>query len=287
MKKLAETNQTTIFENDPDSRSYEHKQSIDQLQDQFSKFGLTANQCKVYIFLGKYGSKTAPEVCRALKLPRTETYHLLTTLQNKGIASATFQHPIKFSALPLSKAIKSMVNTEKERIKKLEKQEEELTKLWNTIPNYHNEPDVPKEDKFQMLQGENQIYGKINDMIINTKKEFQLIGNEKDFLKFYHANFLEPLDKSDLELKILTNSSTRTLYVFDEIDRTNVKKIPANTNGDICFVIKDNEEVLFFMKNSESGKENIAAMWTNSNAMIYSKKLLFDLLWSKSKSIPL
>lgn len=287
MKKLTETNQTTIFENDPDSRSYEHKQSIDQLQDQFSKFGLTANQCKVYIFLGKYGSKTAPEVCRALKLPRTETYHLLTTLQNKGIASATFQHPIKFSALPLSKAIKSMVNTEKERIKKLEKQEEELTKLWNTIPNYHNEPDVPKEDKFQMLQGENQIYGKINDMIINTKKEFQLIGNEKDFLKFYHANFLEPLDKSDLELKILTNSSTRTLYVFDEIDRTNVKKIPANTNGDICFVIKDNEEVLFFMKNSESGKENITAMWTNSNAMIYSKKLLFDLLWSKSKSIPL
>ncbi len=284
---MAETNQTTIFENDPDSRSYEHKQSIDQLQDQFSKFGLTANQCKVYIFLGKYGSKTAPEVCRALKLPRTETYHLLTTLQNKGIASATFQHPIKFSALPLSKAIKSMVNTEKERIKKLEKQEEELTKLWNTIPNYHNEPDVPKEDKFQMLQGENQIYGKINDMIRNTKNEFQLIGNEKDFLKFYHANFLEPLDKSDLELKILTNSSTRTLYVFDEIDRTNVKKIPANTNGDICFVIKDNEEVLFFMKNSESGKENISAMWTNSNAMIYSKKLLFDLLWSKSKSIPL
>jgi sugar-specific transcriptional regulator TrmB len=237
--------------------------------------------------LGKYGSKTAPEVCRALKLPRTETYHLLTTLQNKGIVSATFQHPIKFSALPLTNALKSMVNTEKERIKKLEKQEEELTKLWDTIPNFHNEPDVVKEDKFQMLQGENQIYGKINDMIINSKKEFQIIGNEKDFLKFYHANFLEPLDKSEIDLKILTNSSSRTLYVFDEIDRTNVKKIPSTTDGNICFVVKDNEEVLFFMKNSESGKENISAMWTNSSAMIYSKKLLFDLLWSKSKSIPL
>ena len=284
---MTDINQTTIFENDPDSSSYEHKQSVDQLQEQFSKFGLTANQIKVYIFLGKYGSKTAPEVCRALKLPRTETYHLLTTLQNKGIVSATFQHPIKFSALPLSKAIKSMVNTEKERIKKLEKQEEELTKLWDTIPNYHNEPDLAKEDKFQMLQGENQIYGKINDMIINTKNEFQIIGNEKDFLKFYHANFLEPLDKSDIELKILTKSSTRTLYVFDEIDRTNVKKIPSIADGDICFVIKDNEELLFFMKNSESGKENITAMWTNSSAMVYSKKLLFDLLWPKSKSIPL
>ena len=284
---MSEITQTTIFENDPDSSTYEHKQSIDLLQDQFSKFGLTTNQCKVYIFLGKYGSKTAPEVCKALKLPRTETYHLLTTLQNKGIVSATFQHPIKFSALPLSNAIKSMVNTEKERIKKLENQEEELTKIWETIPNFHNEPDLSKEDKFQMLQGENQIYGKINDMIINTKNEFQIIGNEKDFLKFYHANFLEPLDKSTIDLKILTDSSSRTLYVFDEIDRTNVKKFPSTAQGNICFVIKDNEEILFFMKNSESGKENITAMWTNSDAMIHSKKLLFDLLWSKSKSIPL
>jgi sugar-specific transcriptional regulator TrmB len=282
---MTETQQVTIFENDPDSSSYEHKQSIDQLQVQFSKFGLTANQCKVYIFLGKYGSKTAPDVCRALKLPRTETYHLLTTLQNKGVVSATFQHPIKFSALPLSNAIKSMVDTEKERVKKLEIQEQELTKIWDTIPTFHNEPTVAKDDKFQMLQGDNQIYGKINDMIINTKKEFQIIGNEKDFLKFYHANFLEPLDKSDVDLKILTDSSARTLYIFDEIDATKVKKIPSTANGNICFVVKDNEEVLFFMKNSESGKENISAMWTNSTAMIYSKKLLFDLLWSKSKSV--
>lgn len=282
---MTETQQVTIFENDPDSSSYEHKQSIDQLQAQFSKFGLTTNQGKVYIFLGKYGSKTAPEVCRALKLPRTETYHLLTTLQNKGVVSATFEHPIKFSALALSNAIKSMVDTEKERVKKLEIQEEELTKIWDTIPNFHNETDVVKDDKFQMLQGENQIYGKINDMIINTKKDFKIIGNEKDFLKFYHANFLEPLDKSEVQLQILTNSSARTLYVFDDIDRTKVKKIPTTTNGNICFVVKDDEEVLFLMKNSESGREDITAMWTNSEAMIYSKKLLFDLLWSKSKVI--
>jgi len=282
---MTETKQVTIFENDPDSSSYEHKQSIDQLQAQFSQFGLTSNQGKVYIFLGKYGSKTAPEVCRALKLPRTETYHLLTTLQNKGVVSATFQHPIKFSALPLSNAIKSMVDTEKERVKKLEIQEKELTKIWDSIPTFHNENNLVKDDKFQMLQGENQIYGKINDMIINSKKDFQIIGNEKDFLKFYHANFLEPLDKSEVQLQILTNSSARTLYVFDDIDRTKVKKIPNTANGNICFVVKDNEEVLFFMKNSESGKEDVTAMWTNSEAMIYSKKLLFDLLWSKSKAI--
>ena len=46
---MTETQQATIFENDPDSSSYEHKQSIDQLQVQFSKFGLTPSPLvKIY-----------------------------------------------------------------------------------------------------------------------------------------------------------------------------------------------------------------------------------------------
>lgn len=275
-----------IFETDPDSISYVHKQTIDELQVQFSKFGIPPNQSKVYIYLGKYGSKTAPEVCRALRLPRTETYRLLATLQNRGVISATFQHPIKFSASPLEKAIKLMIDIEKERVRNLEAEKDEISKIWNSIPTFHNEPDVQKDDKFQILQGENQIFSIITDMIINTKREFLIIGNEKEFLKFYHANFLEPLDKSNIKLKVLTNSSERTLYVFDEIDRTKVKKIPRTTNCHCCFVIKDSEEVIIFMKNSKSGK-NTTAFWTNSEAMIYSKKLLFNLLWLKSKSISL
>jgi sugar-specific transcriptional regulator TrmB len=275
-----------IFDNDPDSISYEHKQAIDDLLVQFSKFGFSPNQSKVYIYLGKYGSKTAPEVCRALRIPRTETYQLLATLQNRGVVSATFQHPIKFSALSLERTIKSMVDIEKDRIINLETKKDEISKIWYSIPTFHNEPDVPKDDKFQILQGRNQIFGKIKNMIINAKNEFLLTGNEQELLKFHHANFLEPLDKSDIKLKVLTNSSERTLYVFDDMDRKKVKKIPSSANNPYCFVIKDSEEIIIFMKNSKSDN-NITALWTNSEAMIYSNKLLFNLLWSKSKSIPM
>lgn len=275
-----------IVKNESESISYANKQTIDDLQVQFSKFGIPSNQSKVYIYLGKHGSKTAPEICRALRLPRTETYHLLAILQNRGVVSASFQHPIKFSALPIAKAIKSIINIEKEQVLKLEAKKEEISQIWDSIPLFHNEPDGEQEDKFQILQGENQIFGKINDMIINTKREFLLFGNEEEFLKFYQSNFLEPLDKSDIKLKMLTNSSERTLYVFDEIDRTKVKKIPKTKNSHYCFVIKDSEETIIFLKHFKSG-QNITAFWTNSERLIYSKKLLFNLLWSKSKSIPL
>ncbi len=92
---------TSIFDSTPDSQMYEYKQSIEKVQTELLKYGLTSNQSNVFIYLGKYGAKTAPEVCKALKLPRTETYHLLSALQNKGIVSATFQHPIQFNAVPI------------------------------------------------------------------------------------------------------------------------------------------------------------------------------------------
>ena len=120
-----------------DSESYQFSISLEKLQDQLSKFGLTSNQSKVFIFLEKYGSKTAPELSKVLMIPRTETYHILTALQNKGIVSKTFRYTTRFSALPLDKALWSLVNAEKERIRKLEKQERVLTELWNNVPTYH------------------------------------------------------------------------------------------------------------------------------------------------------
>src|SRR5713101_8043063 len=146
-KMKDEEAQITIFDVSSDSTLTEHRLTLDKLREDLSKFGLTSNQAKVYIFLGKYGSKTAPEVCKALKLPRTETYHLLTTLQNKGIVSATFQHPIRFSALPLDKAVWVLVNSEKERVNALERQEKSIVELWNTIPEFTTTTES-KENKF-------------------------------------------------------------------------------------------------------------------------------------------
>lgn len=277
----------SIFYSSPDSKMYDYRLSLDQVKEALYKYGLTANQAKVYILLGKYGSKTAPEVCKALRLPRTETYHLLTTLQNKGIVSATFQHPIKFSALPLNKAVWVLVNAEKERVKDLENQEKELVKLWNNIPDFQTEEDKSVEYKFQMLQGTNQIHGKINEMINTAKKEFRVLGSEKDFLKFYHCDFLAPLDNSKIDLKLLTSSSDRTMYIFDEIDRTKVKKMPEGIQENLCFIIKDDDELAFFMKNANQSEPQPIAMWTDSNSMIHSMKLLFDSIWEKSKNIHL
>ena len=275
--------QQSIFDSSDGSNLSEHRGSLDKLREDLSQFGLTSNQSKVYIFLGKYGSKTAPEVCKSLKLPRTETYHLLTTLQNKGIVSATFQHPIRFSALSIDKAIGVLINAEKERVKNLESQEKNLVKLWAAIPNFKvNQEDI-KDGKFQMLQGVNQMTGKINDMISGAKQSIQILASEKDSMKFYHAGFLERINDTNTEAQIISSTSKKTSYIFEGRLKDKVKRLPLKVKEDLCFIIKDDDELLLFMKNPSESPQNIIAMWTDSFSMVYTLKLLFTYIWSNSR----
>ncbi len=273
----------SILDSVPASKAYDYEMLFEKLKNELSKFGLTANQSKVYLFLEKYGSSTATQVSKTLKVPRTETYHLLTNLQNKGIVSATFQHPIKFSALSIDKAIGVLINAEKERVKNLESQEESLVKLWSAIPNFKiNQEDI-KDGKFQMLQGVNQMTGKINDMISGAKKSVQILASEKDSMKFYHAGFLERIKDTNIEPQIISSTSKKTSYIFEGRLKDKVKRLPLKVKEDLCFIIKDDDELLLFMKNPSESPQNIIAMWTDSFSMVYTLKLLFTYIWSNSR----
>ncbi len=282
---MEENQQITIFDAAPESHNHEFKLSVDELQGELLKFNLTSNQAKVYIFLGKYGSKTAPEVCKALKIARTETYHLLSTLQSKGIVSASFEHPIKFSALSLKKAMDTLVNAEKERLKTLEKQEKQISKLWEKIPEFADTNETPSENKFQMLQGQNPINGKLGEMIASTEEEILVLGSEKDHLRLYHSDFLTEMGKGKSNTKILTTCSEKTEYVFNDVENGEVRKISKPIKDDLFFIIKDDTEMIFFTKNNKHASNDVMAMWTDSAPMIYSMKLLFESIWSDSKPI--
>ena len=280
---MREGEQQTIFDSSSGSSLHDYKISADELKEELSKFDLTDNQSKVYIFLGKYGSKTAPEVCRALKIARTETYQLLATLQKKGIVLATFGHPIKFSALKLNKAVKTLVNAEKERVKSLEKQEEKIIKLWDSIPEFLKEKTDDSENRFQMLEGANPINAKLNEMVSEAKNEIIVLGSEKDYLRLYHSDFLENITNKKCESKIITSCTDKTMYIFENIDKKQIKCMPANLKDEICFIMKDDEEMIFFTKKDGQTLQSISAMWTDSKPLMYSMRLLFEFIWSTSK----
>lgn len=278
-----EMTNSSISETISNIQPSEHEALFDKIKNELLKFGLTSNQSKVFLFLEKYGASTATQVSKALKVPRTETYHLLTNLQNRGIVSASFQHPIKFSGLSLDKAIDVLINAEKERVKNLENKEKDIVALWKTIPGFGINREEINDGKFQMLQGLNQMTGKITEMLVSAKKSILILATEKDFMKFYHAGFLELIRDSKVDVQLVSSSSNKTEYIFSGSLKNKVKRMPIKIKEDLCFIIKDDDEVILFMKKANETSQNMLAMWTDSSSMTYTLKLLFTYIWSNSR----
>ena len=99
------------------------KDSKNLLENQINllfKFGFSSNQSKIYLCLSKMGNKTASQLSKNLNIPRTETYHLLKTLQEKGCVFRIHEKPMKFGVVSIEEFLEKWIISEKNKIKKLE-----------------------------------------------------------------------------------------------------------------------------------------------------------------------
>ena len=102
------------------------------------KFGFSSNQSKVYLYLSKMGNNTASQLSKNLNIPRTETYHLLKTLQEKGCVFRIHEKPMKFGIVSIEEFLEKWIHSEKNKIKKLEETLHLIQKLnspKNSIPS--------------------------------------------------------------------------------------------------------------------------------------------------------
>jgi len=273
-----------IPELQPHLLSSENEKIKKNIINEISRFGLTPTQSKIYLFLSKSGPKTAAQLTKILNLPRTETYQHLTQLQNKGIVIAHFKKPTEFVAVSMEKALEIIVGNERNRIDELVGSSDVLVNLWNILPESVPTQEILLGNRFQILQGKNSILGKIKELIQTAEKEILILGSQNDFINFYHTDFFEKLRKTKANLKILTPYCNKTKYIFDHIPSEKIKKFNELVEGDLFFIVKDSQEIIFFMMTVQDN-DNINALWTESKTLINSLKLLFNLVWLKSNHL--
>ncbi len=109
------------------------EQLVLALQEKLRDFGLTKNESKIYVFLSKSGPKKAIEISTEEKIPRTETYHLLSNLETKGIVEPSVEKPTRFSAVAIEKAIESIIRNQEKKIGELKILKNDMVELWNSF----------------------------------------------------------------------------------------------------------------------------------------------------------
>jgi sugar-specific transcriptional regulator TrmB len=277
-------NQITLFDNDSDTELYKHKLTLERIKNELISFGLTSNQSKVFIYLGKYGSKTASEISKALQLPRTETYHLVNSLQNLGLVTAELAHPTKYSAMEMKQAIETLVKQEQQRINNLAGKEASLSELWKQIPFFVVETDESKSEKMQLLHGIGPITNKIKEMTDSSIESFKIYGSITDVLRFYHSDVFDWIEESSSDLQMVISPIGKTPEFISELDQKKIRTITSNSDNK-CFVINDAKEVLIFMRNATHPTRQTFAWWSDSETLVDMMISLFDLSWERGETL--
>ncbi|MDH3677002.1 MAG: TrmB family transcriptional regulator [Nitrosopumilus sp.] len=257
----------------------DHKESMKKINENLVQYGLTPNQSKVYLYLTKTGEKTASAISKNLNIPRTESYHLLNSLEQKGIIFSIFGKPTKFNSVSINDALTIIIDNEKKRLLDLELKKEKILTLWETVPKYVDDSENVDGNKFQILQGRNSILVKIERMVKSAKIDVMVLGSDSNFIKFYHTEFVNLLKTTKAELQVLTTYSKKGQFALDGIPLNTIKKLDENNRHNFSFIIKDENEVVFFIN---SGSSELMAIWTDSKSFVSTLKSLFKLIWRKS-----
>jgi len=255
--------------------------SIETIEKALYRLGLSKNEIRIYIHLARTGEHKASEISEALSLHRTETYRILRDLEKKGLISSVFEKPLKFIATPFEKALDILIETKKMKINLLEKKKKGLVDLWLSLPK----PEMENERKevFQILEGEEQISLKADELLNHAQKEVFAFTSEHDITNFYHSGLLDKLEnasKKNMNVQLLTNYSPKSCFFIERIKLKKTKYSLSDVDGLPTFILTDDEQLLLLIRKND-GKKKVAALWTNYDAFIKALKALFLELWNK------
>jgi sugar-specific transcriptional regulator TrmB len=256
--------------------------SLEIIEKTLHRLGLSKNEVRVYIYLARTGEHKASEISEALSLHRTETYRILRDLEKKGLISSVFEKPLKFIATPFEKALDTLIETRKMKISLLERRKESLVELWLSFPKLETENE--RKEIFQILEGEEQISLKAEEILASATKEVLVFASEHDIANFYHSNLLDKLEKiskDNVSVQLLTNYSPKSCFFVEKLKLKKVKYSLSTVEELPTFILANGEQLLLLIrKNNE--KKRVAALWTNYDAFIRALKALFLELWNNS-----
>jgi sugar-specific transcriptional regulator TrmB len=265
---------------------------LTMIEEILARYGLIRNEIRVYLHLARTGERKASEIAEAISLHRTETYRILRDLEKKGLVYSAFEKPLKFTAVPLEKAIDLLIEVQRMKINFLEKEKLGLVELWLSIPQHKVE--TCEKEIFQILEGGQQMILKANELLERAKYEIQIFAPSEYLAQLYHSDFTDNLKRHMYKLKItlLTENSSKSKYFIEQMNWVAHKYRMVDASNLPCFIIADGKELLIaIQKNGEekNGKEKkkqkTLALWTNYAAFVEILLMLFAKLGETGKTV--
>ncbi len=272
--------------------------SQEKVLEALESLGLEKLDAQVYVFLGKRGPQKGKEIIKALKISRQHLYPILKTLQNRGLVSATLEHPARFSAMPFEEALDLFVKAKMEEAQLLQRGKAEILSNWKKISIAEVYDQSPR---FTIITGRKHIYPHLKQMIEDTKNQLSIITTVSSLVRAEQFGLIDvALDhfyeaKSQFRfLTELTEENLKAIKLFlarmpQAKSNFQVRSPTLNQKSFSRMFIRDDAEVAFFIDNEISNNRatqtDDICLLTDCKDLVNSFAALFEDLWRDATDI--
>jgi len=249
--------------------------------------GLDDLEAKVYLNLLRIGPITASALAKDLNLDRARMYRTVEKLVSRNIISTTLSSPKLCIAVEPHDALKIALGKKEDEVNKIKKSGEAIIDKINNEITTNQVATVPI---FRVVQGRQNIYADISQLIENTTDVIYIVTSLEDVSKMYYSTIPEKIsicEKNGGKVRLLVDMIDPKLSSFvKRFNATETRFGELPSKGRLV-VQKDKKMIMSDSAISfqHLGPNSDFSICTNSMEMIDNIFTLCSLLWDSSKPL--
>ena len=244
-------------------------------------------EAKVYLNLLRVGPITASALAKELDIDRARMYRTVDKLVSRNIISTTLSSPKLCIASDPHDALKIALGKKEDEVNKIKKSGEAIM---NKINNEITTNQISTVPTFRVVQGRQNIYADIAQLIENTTDIIYIATTLDDVSRMYHSTIPEKIticEKNGGKVRLLVDMVDPKLSSFVKrfnATETRIGKLPSK--GRIV-VQKDKKMIMSDSAISfqHLGPNSDFSICTNSKEMIDNIFTLCSFLWDSSEPL--
>jgi sugar-specific transcriptional regulator TrmB len=248
--------------------------------------GLDELEAKVYLNLLRIGPITASALAKELDIDRARMYRTVDKLVSRNIISTTLSSPKLCIAADPHDALKIALGKKEDEVNKIKKSGEAIMDKINNEITTNQVSTIPT---FRVVQGRQNIYADIAQLIENTTDVIYIATTLDDVSRMYHSTIPEKIticEKNGGKVRLLVDMDDPKLAPFVKrfnATETRVGKLPSRGR---MIVQKDKKMIMSDSATSfhHSGSDSDFSLCTNSMEMVENIFTLCSFLWDSSKT---
>ncbi len=242
-------------------------------------------EAKVYLNLLRVGPITASALAKELDIDRARMYRTVDKLVSRNIISTTISSPKLCIAADPHDALKIALGKKEDEVNKIKKSGEAIM---DKINNEITTNQISLVPTFRIVQGRQNIYADIAQLIENTTDVIYIATTLDDVSRMYHSTIPEKIticEKNGGKVRLLVDMDDPKLAPFVKrfnATETRIGKLPSKGR----MVVQKDKKMI--MSDSAASSQHANAdsdfsLCTNSMEMVDNIFTLCSFLWDSSK----